>query len=67
MQEVLTTTHSTPAASEDDKDKSLLKYYEIIKISSLPSSKTEVGNRVMNKDVKRTLLITFEQKSPDGD
>ena len=54
-------THSTAAASDDDKDKTLLKYYETKKVSLLPSSKTEVGNRVMKEDDKTILLNCFER------
>ena len=53
-------THSTAAASDDDKDKTLLKYYETKKVSLLPSSKTEVGNRAMKEDVKTIFLNCFE-------
>ena len=54
-------THSTAAASDDDKDKTLLKYYETKKVSLLPSSKTEVGNRAMKEDVKTIFLNCFER------
>ena len=48
---VLMIIHSN-IASEDDKDKTLLKIYKT-KVSSLPPPHRSKGNRVVNRDVKR--------------